>query len=318
LCSSHAQVLCCSDGTALALQETSGLANSIDYFVSFDDIEPDNGNEHYSEQLVRLKGFHNLFTYPMHLHTPVSFRSHILSLAQGEVVRVVSDGEAEYVRAGAHNDAVDRHLRRLGMFGGLTAFQVLWIPDAIGCGHAADTGGGGDASGMSNATVASLAACSVSPLYLCPQTLYKLHPVFDAVISRILSLDECGTLMLLHGTSNFWDVAVLKRIADQLAFDAGAVPARHSLFNETIVSVDQRCRVLRSLQPSLERLVISPQRGHNSFMELLASADVVVDSYPFGEPAQLSLSPAFCLIRRPPPLLHSIHPSIVPAFACIR
>lgn len=36
------------------------------------------------------------------------------------------------------------------------------------------------------------------------------------------------------------------------------------------------------LQPWLDRLIVGPQRGHNAFLELLAAADVVLDSYPFG------------------------------------
>ena len=43
---------------------TSGLA-SIDYFVSFDALEPRSAKLHYSEQVVRLQGFHSQF-----LHTP--------------------------------------------------------------------------------------------------------------------------------------------------------------------------------------------------------------------------------------------------------
>lgn len=115
---------------------------------------------------------------------------------------------------------------------------------------------------------------------MCPQTLYKLHPTFDKVLADILSTDQCGTIMMLHGTSEKWDLAVIKRIADAVVAAAGLVP-RHALFAGS-TPTERVCEALVQVSPLLDRLVLGPQRGHNAFLELLAMADVVVDTHPFG------------------------------------
>ena len=129
---------------------------------------------------------------------------------------------------------------------------------------------------------------------MCPQTLYKLHPTFDKVLAGILSSDQCGTIMMLHGSSEKWDLAVIKRIADVAVAAAGILP-RHSLFTDGTPS-DKMCEALVQVSPLLDRLVLAPQRGHNAFLELLALADVVVDTYPFG-----TLHYATTLPPPPPP-----------------
>lgn len=44
---------------------TSGLADTVDYFMSLDPAEPDVGVTHYSEQLVRLQTHHSAFLAPV-------------------------------------------------------------------------------------------------------------------------------------------------------------------------------------------------------------------------------------------------------------
>ena len=61
----------------------------------------------------------------------------------------------------------------------------------------------------------------IGPSYLCPQTLYKLHPVFDKVLADVLLGDPCGTLHLLHGSAEMWDVAVIRRLTQAVAGAAG-------------------------------------------------------------------------------------------------
>lgn len=240
------------------MQETSGLPDSIDYFVSFDDIEADGGVLHYSEQLVRLEGFHSQFSPPLHSAPP----GHDLER---------TPTHREYVRSASHVSVLDDHLQGSVAGVGLTARTIL-LPalTAAGCGR--DWG-----------TPFPSPACATRPLYLCPQSLYKLHPEFDAVIADILVKDNCGRVMFLHGTSEGWDSVIMTRLVDEVAVGLGLLPSRHILFgNASALSHDARCAALQALDPFLDRLVIAPQRGHNSFLALLASADVVVDSYPFG------------------------------------
>ena len=44
-----------------------------------------------------------------------------------------------------------------------------------------------------------LRLASDSHLYLCPQSLFKLHPDFDAILSRILKADPAGQIVLIEG-----------------------------------------------------------------------------------------------------------------------
>lgn len=41
---------------------TSGLSQTIDYYLSFDGTEIPTATTHYCEQLVRLDGIHSLFS----------------------------------------------------------------------------------------------------------------------------------------------------------------------------------------------------------------------------------------------------------------
>lgn len=59
-CARLAPVQCTSHGNSL----TSGLEDSIDYFVSFDGIETATAAAMYAEQLVRLQGVHSTFVHP--------------------------------------------------------------------------------------------------------------------------------------------------------------------------------------------------------------------------------------------------------------
>jgi len=56
----------CSHASAFFVtQITSGLANTVDYFMSIDGAEGDLGFEHYSEQMVRLSTHHSAFLAPL-------------------------------------------------------------------------------------------------------------------------------------------------------------------------------------------------------------------------------------------------------------
>lgn len=87
-------------------------------------------------------------------------------------------------------------------------------------------------------------------LYLCPQTLFKLHPDFDALLNGILLRDPNGVVVLLDG-----------------AFAA--------------FSDELRRRFSRTLPTVAHRVKFLPQLAYDTFLELLAVADVVLDTVHF-------------------------------------
>jgi len=87
-------------------------------------------------------------------------------------------------------------------------------------------------------------------LYVCPQTLFKLHPDFDRALGQILERDPRGEVILLEGHPR-WAELLRQR------------------FRGTVASADERIRFV-------------PQRKHHEFLHLLAAADVVLDPFHFG------------------------------------
>jgi predicted O-linked N-acetylglucosamine transferase (SPINDLY family) len=88
-------------------------------------------------------------------------------------------------------------------------------------------------------------------LYVCPQTLYKMHPDFDPILGAILRADPLGRLVLIRGMSEHWDRTLLGR------------------FRRAWPDVADRVRFL------------APLSGED-FLHLQAAADVVLDLPHFG------------------------------------
>lgn len=87
-------------------------------------------------------------------------------------------------------------------------------------------------------------------IYFLAQNLFKVHPDMDAVLRRILEGDPAGRLVLIDGHYPGWSERLRLRFADSL----GAVA---------------------------ERVTFLPRMDHDTFMRLLALADVSLDSFPF-------------------------------------
>ncbi len=87
--------------------------------------------------------------------------------------------------------------------------------------------------------------------YLCPQTLFKFHPDFDEVLAGILNADAQAEIVLLDGRFEHWTNRLKQR------------------FEKTLPGGTSRVRFL----PALPR---------NEFLNLLASADVILDPLHFG------------------------------------
>ena len=82
-------------------------------------------------------------------------------------------------------------------------------------------------------------------LYVCPQSLFKLHPEGDAVFARILAADPGGRLILIHGRHPNWAALIKRRLA--------------------AAGIDQN------------RIVVLPHLGGSDYLSLMAVADVVLD-----------------------------------------
>jgi predicted O-linked N-acetylglucosamine transferase (SPINDLY family) len=90
-----------------------------------------------------------------------------------------------------------------------------------------------------------------STLYVCPQTLFKFHPDFDAIIQGVLEGDPKGELVLLEGNC-----------------------AHHT----TLI----RKRLERSVPYLMNRIRFIPRLSHERFLELVRVADVMLDPIHFG------------------------------------
>jgi predicted O-linked N-acetylglucosamine transferase (SPINDLY family) len=84
-------------------------------------------------------------------------------------------------------------------------------------------------------------------LYVCPQTLFKIHPDFDPILRNILTRDTRGLVVLIAG--QFQDYT------DRL-----------------------RARFARTLPGLVHRLVFLPWMPFDQFMRLLCLADVLLDT----------------------------------------
>ncbi|CAN5602759.1 tetratricopeptide repeat protein [soil metagenome] len=88
-------------------------------------------------------------------------------------------------------------------------------------------------------------------LYVCPQSLFKIHPEFDAVLARILRDDPAGRIVLVAGNSGAMFPALRKRLE-------------------------------RSMAGDVDRLILLPRVTVNEFLSLLSIADANLDTLHFG------------------------------------
>ena len=101
------------------------------------------------------------------------------------------------------------------------------------------------------ATRAALGVDESASLYLCPQSLFKLHPAYDFILGDILRRDGRGLLLLIEGPSQHWGRAWRERFA-------------------------------RACPDVADRVRLLPRRAHTDFLGLLQVADALLDPLPFG------------------------------------
>lgn len=88
-------------------------------------------------------------------------------------------------------------------------------------------------------------------LYICPQSLFKLHPDFDLILSAILHADPLGKIILLNGGKENYSKLLKKR------------------FEQTIPDV-------------IDQIIILPRLSEADFLNLVLQADVMLDPIYFG------------------------------------
>lgn len=84
-------------------------------------------------------------------------------------------------------------------------------------------------------------------VYLCPQTLFKLHPEFDDLAAAILRRDPAGILVLIRGQYDEYTDMIRERFA-------------------------------RTCADVVDRILMLDQMRYPRFMQLLAAADVCLDT----------------------------------------
>ena len=87
-------------------------------------------------------------------------------------------------------------------------------------------------------------------LYVCPQSLFKMHPEFDTVLKRILEADPQGLVVLIEGQQEHWTELLMKR------------------YRRTMPSV-------------ADRVAWVSRQGVGGFIDLLALADCILDPLHF-------------------------------------
>jgi predicted O-linked N-acetylglucosamine transferase (SPINDLY family) len=88
-------------------------------------------------------------------------------------------------------------------------------------------------------------------LYVCPQSLFKLHPDFDSLLAGILQADPRGEVVLIEGHQKPWTERLQRRF--RITIPAG-----------------------------VDRIRFVPRQPPHGFQSLLAAADVLLDSLPVG------------------------------------
>ncbi|POM78243.1 Hypothetical protein PHPALM_4247 [Phytophthora palmivora] len=100
-------------------------------------------------------------------------------------------------------------------------------------------------------------------IYLCPQTLMKLHPAFDEALAGILAHDEKATIVLLASdTQIVWMEQLRRRFRQRFG----------RVINFVFIRVMKNHR----------RVLFLPTLPFAEFQALLALTDVVLDPFPFG------------------------------------
>ena len=102
-------------------------------------------------------------------------------------------------------------------------------------------------------------ARALAKIFVCGQPMFKLHPTFfDAVVKEIIHRDVHSHVVLLRGEYDDWTTM----LADRLSTNIGQ-------YQRTSGSGEGRIHLI-------------PRRSRIQFIQLMAGADVAMDTFPFG------------------------------------
>jgi predicted O-linked N-acetylglucosamine transferase (SPINDLY family) len=88
-------------------------------------------------------------------------------------------------------------------------------------------------------------------MYVCAQSLFKIHPGFDAVLGAILRGDRWGRVVLIEGPCAHWNALVARRFG-------------------------------RTIPAEAARIEFLPRMSQDEFLHLQARATVLLDTWHFG------------------------------------
>ena len=113
-------------------------------------------------------------------------------------------------------------------------------------------------------------------LYICPQSLFKVHPEFDAILAEILRRDPAGELLFVQGSPPSWTELL-----------------------------DRRLRT--SLGQAHDRVRFLPRMAGPDFLSLIAACEVMLDTTHFcgGHTTYEALAVGTPVVTLPSPLLRA-------------
>ena len=234
----------------------------------------------FSEQLVRLDGLGVLFDDPTRTFgwDPYCGDSNGLSGAGALSRSRSTDGIREQV-------SMERAT------GEPRQYQSDDCASELGPPSPRERGGGGGGSGGASLAREGRKKCAAATtnrprLYVCAQSLMKMHPAFDAVLAGVLAVDPLAHVLLLRDPRQLlWHSRFRRRL--RAAIDAAEqrqVSGRSALdaVNATSDADDPSSPLSRQPGHFWGRVrFLSPLSGRE-FFRLQCRADVVLDPFPFG------------------------------------
>ncbi|CAM9689090.1 unnamed protein product [Phaeothamnion confervicola] len=228
---------------------------SIDYFVSADVLEhPDRtamaaAADEYSEQVVLLGGQGIWYAAP---ELPLElFPATAAEMASSLSLSAAMAMTAATAAALKPEDAADSYLARSAIENSLAT--DVSMEAALNATMRSTAGGLAARAALRAALRTRLGLSDDAIVYMCPQSLFKLHPAFDAIVGRVLvAAGPRAHAIFLEGRRPRWTETFRRRLTARIGPDVAA------------------------------RVRFAPRSGGGAeYFRLLAAADVLLQPFPF-------------------------------------